>query len=180
MIDEIIKYNDSFVNSGFYKPFNSNRYPRKRIAILTCMDTRLVELLPAALGIHNGDVKLIKNAGGLILDPYDNTIRSLLIAILEFGVEEIMVIGHTGSDTASISADRIITHLIQRGIKRETIQNLKEQGFDLKNWFQGVDNTKSSIHKSVEILKEHPLIPAGVKIRGFVMDISCGRLNPIA
>ncbi|WP_330400746.1 hypothetical protein [Lacrimispora amygdalina] len=55
MIDEILQYNDSFVNSGFYKHFHFNKYPRKRLAILTCMDTRLVELLPAALGIHNGN-----------------------------------------------------------------------------------------------------------------------------
>lgn len=36
------------------------------------MDTRLVELLPAALGIRNGDVKMIKNAGGMITGPFDS------------------------------------------------------------------------------------------------------------
>ena len=51
MIDELLKYNEKFVESGEYKNFQTSKYPDKKIAILTCMDTRLVELIPAALGI---------------------------------------------------------------------------------------------------------------------------------
>ena len=65
---------------------------------MTCMDTRLVELLPATLGLKNGDVKIIKNAGAVISNPFGSVVRSLLIAIFELGVEEIMVIGHTDCD----------------------------------------------------------------------------------
>ena len=69
--------------------------PDEKLAILTCMDTRLIELLPAALGIKNGDAKIIKNAGGTMVHPYGSVVRSLLVGILELGVEEVMVIGHT-------------------------------------------------------------------------------------
>ena len=64
MIEEMLAYNREFVRSKGYEKFHTSKFPDKKIAILTCMDTRLVELLPAALGIRNGDVKLIKNAGG--------------------------------------------------------------------------------------------------------------------
>lgn len=180
MIDEILKYNDMFVSSGFYKPFATNKFPKKRLAILTCMDTRLVELLPAALGIRNGDVKMIKNAGGMISDPFDPTIRSLLIAVLEFGVEEVMVIGHTDCGAASISSETISNHLVQRGITRDTILKLKNQGLDFDSWFQGFEDTKTSVEKSVTTLKSHPLMPSNVFIQGFVMDISCGRLEAVS
>lgn len=63
MIEEILRYNREFVDSKGYERFKTSKYPDKKIAIVTCMDTRLVELLPAALGIRNGDVKMIKNAG---------------------------------------------------------------------------------------------------------------------
>ena len=76
-----------------YEQYAASKYPNKKIAILTCMDTRLVELLPAALGLRNGDVKIIKNAGGVVTNPFGSVIRSLLVAIIELGVEEIMVIG---------------------------------------------------------------------------------------
>ena len=94
MIEELLAYNRKFVEEKRYEQYAASKYPNKKIAILTCMDTRLVELLPAALGLRNGDVKIIKNAGGVVTNPFGSVIRSLLVAIIELGVEEIMVIGH--------------------------------------------------------------------------------------
>ena len=51
MIDELLKYNREFVKNKGYERFITNKYPDKKIAIVSCMDTRLTELLPAALGI---------------------------------------------------------------------------------------------------------------------------------
>ena len=95
MIDEIMEYNRKFVENKGYAPYLTSKYPDKKLAILTCMDTRLLELLPAALGIKNGDAKIIKNAGGTMVHPYGSVVRSLLVGILELGVEEVLVIGHT-------------------------------------------------------------------------------------
>ena len=62
MIDQILEFNKKFVEEGKYEQYRTSKYPDKKIAIITCMDTRLTELLPAALGVKNGDVKMIKNA----------------------------------------------------------------------------------------------------------------------
>ena len=97
MLEEILEFNKKFVENKGYEKYITNKYPDKKIAILSCMDTRLTELLPAALGIHNGDVKIIKNAGAVISHPFGSVIRSLLVAIIELGVEEIMV--SANSDT---------------------------------------------------------------------------------
>ena len=83
MIKEILEYNRQFVANRGYERFATDKYPDKKIAIVTCMDTRLVELLPAALGLRNGDVKIIKNAGATITNPFDSTMRSLLITSSE-------------------------------------------------------------------------------------------------
>ncbi len=48
------------------------------------MDTRLVELLHKALNLKNGDVKIVKNAGAIINNPFGSIMRSLLIAVYEF------------------------------------------------------------------------------------------------
>ena len=103
MIEEMLAYNREFVRSKGYEKFQTSKYPDKKIAILTCMDTRLVELLPAALGIRNGDVKRIKNAGGMITGPFDSAVRSLLVGIVELGVEEVMVIGHNDCGVAQVN-----------------------------------------------------------------------------
>ena len=63
MIDEILKYNKEFVEEKKYEQYKTSKYPDNKIAIITGMDTTLTELFPAALGISNGDVKIIKNTG---------------------------------------------------------------------------------------------------------------------
>lgn len=78
MIDKILKFNKEFVARKGYEQYVTDKYPDKKLAVLSCMDTRLTELLPAALGLKNGDAKIIKNAGGLIMAPFDSAMRSLL------------------------------------------------------------------------------------------------------
>ena len=72
MIDDILRFNKYFVSAKAYEPFVTDKYPAKQVAVLTCMDTRLTELLPKALGLKNGDAKIIKNAGGLILSETES------------------------------------------------------------------------------------------------------------
>ena len=55
MIDQIVQYNREFVASNGYEQYRTDKYPDKKLAVLSCMDTRLTELLPAALGLRNGD-----------------------------------------------------------------------------------------------------------------------------
>lgn len=60
-IDEILAHNTTFVEEKGYLKYSTDKYPDKKPAIVSCMDTRLTELLPAALGLKNGDAKIIKN-----------------------------------------------------------------------------------------------------------------------
>lgn len=69
-IDEILAHNKTFVEEKGYLKYSTDKYPDKKLAIVSCMDTRLTELLPAALGLKNGDAKIIKNAGGVISHPF--------------------------------------------------------------------------------------------------------------
>ena len=125
MIEDVIDYNRKFVAEKNYEPYETSKYPDKKLAILTCMDTRLTELLPAALGIHNGDAKIIKNAGGVISHPYGSAVRSLLVAVLELGVEEIMVIGHTDCGVQGMDGKKMVEKLKARGIPEEHIDIIR-------------------------------------------------------
>ena len=75
MIDQILAYNARFVAEKGYEPYVTDKFPAKKLAVLTCMDTRLTELLPKALGLRNGDAKIIKNAGGLVLSESYNEFK---------------------------------------------------------------------------------------------------------
>ena len=116
MIEQMLEFNKYFVENKLYEKYKTSKYPDKKIAIVTCMDTRLVELLPAALGIKNGDVKIIKNAGGTITNPFDSTVRALLVAIYELGVEEVMVVGHTNCGVQGMDSREMLHLMRERGV----------------------------------------------------------------
>lgn len=179
MIDEIMEYNRKFVENKGYEPYLTSKYPDKKLAILTCMDTRLLELLPAALGIKNGDAKIIKNAGGVIVHPYGSVVRSLLVGILELGVEEVMVIGHTDCGVQGMDGHEMLEKLVERGNDQQHIDIVRHSGIDLERWLGGFESVESSVHETVRSLKEHPLMPKNVRISGFIMDSATGELTRV-
>ena len=94
-IDRILAFNREYVASKAYEKHLTDKFPDKKLAVLSCMDTRLSVLLQDALGLKNGDAKVIKNAGAVIPTPWDSAMRSLIVAVYELGVTEIMVVAHT-------------------------------------------------------------------------------------
>lgn len=179
MIRDLLKYNRDFVSEHKYEPYRTDKYPNKKIAIVACMDARLTELLPAALGLKNGDAKIIKNAGAVITEPFGDVVRSLLIAVYELRVEEILVIGHTNCGVKNMTLSKIEEHMLERGIKEDTLESLKKTGVDLESWFYGFSNTEHSVKDSVALLKRHPLFPPDISIHGCVMDSVTGELTLI-
>ena len=179
MIDEILRFNEEFVKNEGYKQHITSKYPDKKIAIVTCMDTRLVRLLPDAMGLKNGDVKMIKNAGGVITDPWDSVVRSLLVAVYELGVNEIMIIGHTECGVQGMNAENMIHEMLKRGIAKETIELVKNCGIDLDKWFKGFDDSVKSVKDSVNIVRNHPFIPTDVNVTGYIMDSTTGKLTSL-
>lgn len=180
MINEILEYNRRFVANGEYERFATDKYPDKKLAIVACMDTRLVELLPAALGLRNGDVKIIKNAGATITNPFDSAMRSLLVAVYELGVNEIMIIGHTGCGVQGMDAGEMLHLMRERGISEEHIKLMEHCGINLREWLHGFDDTDKAIAETVDLVRNHPLMPSdGVSVAGYVMDSYTGALRPI-
>ncbi len=179
MIDEILRYNRDFVDKKGYEKFLTSKYPDKKIAIVTCMDTRLVELLPAALGIRNGDIKIIKNAGGTITNPFDSTMRSLLVAVYELGVNEIMVIGHTGCGVQGMNAQEMLHLMKERGVNEEHITLMRHCGINLDSWLHGFEDTAEAVNETVDLISNHPLMADDVRVAGYIMDSTTGLLTPL-
>lgn len=179
MIDELLSFNRSFVESKGYEKYITDKYPDKKIAIVTCMDTRLTELLPAALGIRNGDVKMIKNAGGTINHPFGSAMRSLLVAIYELGVKEVMIIGHTDCGVQHMDSELMLKHMRERGVSQDHIDMMEYCDVNLRQWLSGFNDTEEAVRKSVALVRHHPLVPDDITVRGFIMDSVTGELMEI-
>lgn len=179
MIDQILAFNKRFVAEKGYEKFLTDKYPDKKLAVLSCMDTRLTELLPAALGLKNGDAKIIKNAGGLVISAFDSAMRSLIVAIYELGVNNIMVVAHSHCGACHMSYDHFHEQMLARGISDRTLDTVRKCGIDLNHWLEGFKDTPESVRRTVETIRTHPLVPQDVTVRGFIIDSESGLLEEV-
>ena len=176
-LNDILQFNKEFVESGEYAQFFTNKYPERGLAILSCMDARMVELLPRALGLKNGDAKLIKNAGALVSHPWGSVMRSLLVAVFELKVTEIMVVAHYDCGMRGLSADGFLQHANEYGIPEDRITTLRNAGIDLDGWLKCFTDVEDSVRHTVSLIRRHPLMPDNVAIHGLVIHPATGKLT---
>ena len=179
ILSEIIDFNKEFVQNEEFKEYETTKFPDKRIVVLTCMDTRLIELLPKAMNLKNGDAKIVKSAGAIVTHPFGSVMRSILIAIYELKADEVYIIGHHDCGMSSIDTDSIIETMVERGIDKNLFTTLKYSGIDMKDWLRGFNDVTESVKKSVDQVRNHPLMDRKVPVHGLVAHPHTGRLDII-
>jgi carbonic anhydrase len=139
--------------------------PAPKIAILTCMDPRVNQLLEW-LDIKPADADVIRNVGTAATD---DVVRSLMFSIHVLGVLEIMIIGHTGCGMEIFSEEDFEKHIhTQTGVWSVSPDR-----------FHCYSDVNLTTQKQVLKLKSHPWIPSDIVIRGFVFDLLTGELREV-
>ncbi|MEI7026946.1 beta-class carbonic anhydrase [Paenibacillus sp. y28] len=179
-IQKLMEFNKQFVEQKQYEVYLTDKFPDKKLVILTCMDTRLVELLPRALNLRNGDAKIIKNAGAILTQPFGSAMRSILVAIYELGAREVLVIGHLGCGMTNLDSKGMVNKFIQRGIPDSVISTLENSGIRMDRFLRGFKCPEEGVMHSLEIIRNHPLVPKDVGVHGFVINPETGELTLIS
>lgn len=180
LVPKLLEYNKTFVEEKQYEAYLTDRFPDKKLVILTCMDTRLVELLPKAMNLHNGDAKIIKNAGAIVTQPFGSAMRSILVAVYGMGAQEVLVIGHHGCGMANLDTGAMVEKFKQQGISDEVLLTLENSGIRMEKFLRGFSSPKDGVMHSVNIIRRHPLLPESVPVHGFLIDPETGRLDLLA
>jgi carbonic anhydrase len=159
-IDELLAANEQYAR-GFDRG-DLALPPARRVAILTCMDARI---LPSRiLGLEEGDAHVIRNAGGRARDA----LRSLIISQRLLGTQEIAVIHHTDCGMLTFS-NRDLRQKVKDDLGSDTGE------FDFLP-FQDLDE---SVREDVEFLQATQLLNPETAIRGFIYDVRTGRLREV-
>ena len=161
VIDELVQANQEYAET--FDRGDLPMPPGRRLAIVTCMDARIIP--SRALGLEEGDAHVIRNAGGRARDA----LRSLVISQRLLGTNEIAVIHHT--DCGMLTFTNPDLHAKVR-------QDLGADSTGID--FLPFSDVEESVREDVEFLQSSPLIPKDVAIRGFVYDVRTGRLNEVA
>jgi carbonic anhydrase len=136
--------------------------PGRKAAVVACMDARLN--VYGALGLQEGDVHVIRNAGGAVTD---DTIRSLAISQRLLGTEEIILIHHTDCGMLTFNDDEF-----KRAIEGET-------GIRPEWAAEAFSDLDADVRQSIARIKASPFIPRRDAVRGFVYEVETGRLREV-
>ncbi|MCR8641635.1 carbonic anhydrase [Paenibacillus sp. N1-5-1-14] len=180
LISEILDHNDTFVDTKQYEEYYTTKFPDKKMVILTCMDTRLVELLPKSMNLRNGDAKIIKNAGALVTHPFGSVMRSIIVAIYELNAHEVLVIGHNECGMTGLNSSSVLKKALASGVSPDVIDTINNSGINLSKWLSGFEQVSDSVKESVNIIRNHPLLPKTIPVHGLVIDPVTGKLDLIA
>jgi carbonic anhydrase len=162
-----------------YESFLTDQFPNKKLVIVTCMDTRLVELLPRAMNFRNGDVKMIKIAGAVVAHPFGSVMRSILVAIYQLEAQEIAIVGHHECGMVNLTSEKILDKVRARGVSEEVLNTLEHAGVELERWLTGFASVEDGIRSSVKMIRNHPLLPAGIPVHGLIMHPRTGKLDVV-
>ena len=160
VIEELLRNNEAYTSS--FDKGDLPLPPGKRVAVLACMDARLNPY--GVLGLKEGDAHVIRNAGGVVTS---DEIRSLAISQRLLGTEEIILIHHTDCGMLTFTDDQF---------KRQ-IQD--EVGMKPEWSVEAFGDLDEDVRQSIARIKASPFIPRKHSIRGFVYDVSNGRLREV-
>lgn len=135
--------------------------PRRRVAVLTCMDARIDVF--RMLGLELGDAHVVRNAGGLVTD---DAIRSLSISQRLLGTEEVVVVMHEGCGLHGASEE-------------EFSRALREDGGNPAWRLGAFEDLDAALRDGLARLRESPELPARDHVRGFVFDPATGALREV-
>jgi carbonic anhydrase len=180
IVSEVLVANASYA-SEFGDKAKLALPPARRFAILTCMDARLDPAKYA--GLAEGDAHVIRNAGGRATD---DAIRSLVISHKLLGTLEWFVVHHSNCGmelfTDDIIADLLDDDLGTAKFDGKSWSNPQHNGGHVAGHFvkwHTIANQAESVLQDVRRIREHPLVPVGIPIYGYVYDVYSGRLEEV-
>ena len=183
VIDEILAHNQRFVQE---KPLPIiGHTPRKRMAVVTCMDCRLVQMFEQALGLERGDVLELRTAGATISKPEregaaNDLIRSLAGGIYLLGIREVAVIGHTQCGLAHANPIVLTASMQAQGVDPQ--QLIQDEGLEgtqgLMDWLGAFDDVHVNVRDVVNVIRNSPYLPK-IPVHGLVIDIETGKLEMV-
>ena len=158
--DELLKNNERYADT--FNQGDTPLPPGRGLAVVACMDARLH--VSAILGLEVGDAHIIRNAGGVVTE---DAIRSLVISQRLLGTKEIILIHHSDCGMVTFTDDAV-----KAQIKEDT--GIRPP-FSLEAFPDAADDVRQSIAR----IKASPFIPHRDSVRGFVYDVTTGRLNEV-
>ena len=151
-----------------------SKSPSRIVAIRTCMDTRLLDFLEPAMGLKRGEAKIIKVAGNTAGRTFDSVIGSLMVAVYELHVTDIIVVGHEDCGMLHTTAASLCKKMFDAGIAPDIIDDVEPR---LMAWADPICDSEESVRVTVRNLQRNPYLPGGIHFHGAVIHPDTGAVR---
>ena len=163
VIDEALganrRYAEAFDLGGLPRP------PKRRLAVLACMDCRLH--VSKLLGLELGDAHIIRNAGGIVTE---DVLRSLIISHEIGGTTAFMIINNTNCGMLTFT-DEELSDRLERSTGNIPVMPAR---------FLAFTDLAGNVRRQIRKIRSHPWVPEAIPVRGFIYDVNSGRLTEVA
>lgn len=171
LLDDLLQRNRAFVQGRAPKPLPAAE--SVSLAIVACFDPRLDALLRPALGLRDGEGFMLRTAGA-VLAPGSHTLRSLAVAVYLFGVQQVLIVGHSSCKMASFPTGQLIDGFRRRGVSREAFGD-----DDLRAWAGAIATPRAGVLGTASAIAGAAFLPRDLKVAGAVLDDTSGALEMV-
>lgn len=155
-IDDVVAANARYAASHE----EASGRPSRQLVLVTCMDSRITG---AMFGLAPGQAHVLRNAGGIVTD---DVIRSLVVSQRQLGTTEVALVHHSGCGQTTYTDDELAAELAAEG--------------GAPPWRGGAfTDPAEDVRAAMAKVRGCPWLPHRDAVRGFVLDVTSGRLTEV-
>jgi carbonic anhydrase len=155
----------------------------KKTMIITGFHQGIYPMLPAITNKSEKDLMVLNSFGAVISQPYGCLMRNIILGLYNENVEEIYLIGETGSQEVKPNKDEMLRKIKEAGTSADIINAINYidvVDHDVINWLIGPQNVEDVLKKNKDLIEGHPLIPKSIPVHVYIANSATGEYYPVS
>ena len=108
--------------------------------------------------------------------------------ILGLAITAVLAAAQAPAQTTSAELPEVVVTARQRAERIEDVPatvraftdaDIQSAGINLQKWLRGFDHVRDGVIGSVNLIKNHPLLPKGIPVHGLLIDPANGKLESV-
>jgi carbonic anhydrase len=161
------------------------RDEKKKVLFVIGTELKLERFIKEETNVNPENMIIIQTYQPIVSHPFDDLMRDIIIAVYQDNVEEIVVV--STNNYHKITGDILdkIYNNIELQDKIQTLDYLFKNCMPefskstVSLWLNGGENLTDSLQKTVDIMRNHPLLPSHIKVKELYIDQGNEKLSEI-
>ncbi|EKN66497.1 putative carbonic anhydrase [Neobacillus bataviensis LMG 21833] len=163
-----------------------SRDEKKKVLFVIGMEQKLERFIKEETNVNLENTIILQTYQPVVSHPFDDLMRDIIIAVYQDNVEEIIVVStnddqkNTGDILNKIDKNKELQNKIQT--LDYLFKNCMPEFPDgsVSGWLEEGKTLTDGVQKTVNIIRNHPLLPSQVKVKELYIDLENEKVSEIA